>query len=126
MNKYILDSNVIIALLSDMPGIYHELIDVELTSANISVVSYLEVMIGYIKQGMAIEDLGKYMEKFNVIPLDKDLALQSIEYSSSFKKKLKLKDLAIASTAKKLEKTLVTFDRDFCSIPDLDVKFLQL
>ncbi len=123
---YLLDSNILIYLLSEEGKVGKFLNALGEKHFAITTVSRLEVLIGSEKQGLSLIDAENYLDNFENIILDKEIVKEAVNFASKAKNKLKFKDLVIAATAVSRKKTLITADGDFLKLPGLKVKFLKI
>ncbi|MBS4028959.1 MAG: type II toxin-antitoxin system VapC family toxin [Ignavibacteriales bacterium] len=111
----ILDSNIIIYLSK---GILHEKILLEKYQRfYVSIITYIEVL-GYKFQSNEEKSLvERLFDKFEIIPIDMNIATIAIEIRQQ--KKIKLPDALILATAKKFNADLITNNiADFENIED--------
>ena len=67
-----------------------------------------------------------FLDEVHVIEFDKKTVNMVINLNKTNRGKLKFKDLAIAATALVHKLPLVTADRDFKFIKDLEVKYVKI
>lgn len=91
---------------------------------SISIVTRLEVMLGYKKHRVSLESIENDLNEYDNISLTEEICRQATLLSADSQKKLKFKDLIIAATAIVRNKTLVTSDKDFLSFKKLKVKYI--
>lgn len=117
-NKYLLDTNAIIALLQGNEVIIRELQNAIVVS--ISIISYIEFLSYPSLSQKDKSTFKKFAEKVEIIGLSGDdhFFLESIaEYKISTG--LKLPDMIIASTALKFDSIMITNDKDFQKLKGL-------
>jgi predicted nucleic acid-binding protein len=122
---YLIDSNIIILSIKGNEDIITNLESIKL-EAQISIVTRLEVMMGYQKDSMEKSVLESYLDEFNNIVLDSTIVDTAVTLNESLQKKIKFKDLVIAATAFTHNLTIITCDNDFKTIPQLKVKLINL
>ena len=123
---YILDTDILIYLLSGNKKIEKILNTINDEKFDISIISRFEVLIGEKEEKMDINELEEYLDCFNNIDLGKRITKEAVILNKHNKKKLKFKDLLIAATAKVIGKTLITSDKDFKSMDGVKVRLINL
>lgn len=123
--RYLLDSNIIIYLLQRNKAVKKFLLNLESKNLAISVISRLEVAIGYQKNGFSLAEVETYLSVFENITFDVSFAKEAALLSTQ-NNGIKFKDLMIAATAKKIDATLITADKAFGKIPGLNVLYCKL
>lgn len=124
--NYLLDSNILVYLLEGRSDVVDSLKKLKVKSFFISAISYFEVLVGAHKQGLDTVAAQSHLEKFTTLMFDRDMAREALLIQQENSKKLKFKDLAIASTARWSQLTLVTADKDFKSIEGLELKYVKI
>lgn len=122
--EFLLDSNSIIYLLQSEPKSTAFIEQIAYQELYISTISRTEVLLGSEKEAQSDEDIIEYLELFHSLPLTTQIADHAATLYKHSKKKLKFKDLIIASTAIIEKKTLLTSDKDFLNIPNLQIHLL--
>ncbi len=92
---------------------------------SISIITRLEVMLGFKKHQITLETLENDLNEYENIPLSEEVCREATLLSLQSEKKLKFKDLIIAATAILHNKTLITSDKDFLSFKNLKVKYIK-
>lgn len=118
---YLLDTNVLIYFLQGNQKVAEFLNDLVVDCFAISIVTRLEVLIGAKKENIAQSEVEFYLDDCENIILDKAVVNEAVKMASLNKKKLKFKDLVIAATAKVHKKILITSDKDFKSLPGVEL-----
>lgn len=122
VNKYILDTNIVISLLNGNSAALEKLGEQQFS---ISIISRMEVLLGRKKHILSLEDIENYLDDYVNLPFDADLCREATILHEKSTKKLKFKDLIIAATAIVHNKTLITSDKDFLSFKNLKVKYIK-
>ncbi len=117
---YLLDTNIIIALLLKNDRVTKFIVGLFQSRFSISVVTRFEVFIGAHKHHeMTDEATEIYLDCYDNVNVDVDLVREAILLDRMNSKKMKFKDLIIAATAKFHNLTLITADKDFKKIEGL-------
>ncbi len=125
VNKYILDSNIIIALINQDSLVRAFSRNLKQDVFYVSMITRLEVMMGHSKHSINLEQIEMILDNYPSLPLDEDVCRKATVLQEKSKKKLKFKDLIIAATAIVHNKTLITSDKDFLSFKNLKVKYIK-
>ncbi|MBI4235441.1 type II toxin-antitoxin system VapC family toxin [Candidatus Peregrinibacteria bacterium] len=123
---YLLDSNILIYLLSGDERVKKFLKNFIEKKLVISIVSRMDVLIGAEKQQLSVKDAETFLDFFENIILDKAIVNAAVRIAKEMRNKLKFKDLVIAATANVLKMTILTADKDFKKIPGLKVQLLKV
>lgn len=125
MEEYILDSNILIYYTKRDPKVISLLKGLRREYFFISVITRIEVLMGA-KTDQETKGLDQILRTFAPLDLGTKIALEAVRLEQKHHKKLKFKDLLIAATAMVEGLTLVTADKDFKKIPDLELKLVRL
>jgi len=123
--EYILDTNILIYTLGGNDGVLTTLKSLHRGYFFVSALSYFELLVGaktLKEENLAIQLLNKCVP----LELNKDIMVEAVRMGKEQTPKLKLKDLLIAATAKVEKLTLVTADKDFKKIKNLQIKLIKL
>lgn len=114
---YLLDTNVIIAVLRGEKKLLLHLAELNVPQFYMSAVTYFEILVGAEKETISVEELETYLELFAVLPLTKEIAARAATLSLNIgKRKVLHKDLLIAASADVHKMTVVTHDREFAKV----------
>jgi predicted nucleic acid-binding protein len=112
MNSYLLDSNILIEYLNGQDKIVSYVDSISKSaSCNISIISKIELISFPKLTAPEVKKILSFLENFKNIMLTDEIALKTAEIRR--KKRLKLPDAVIASTAIVLNATLVSRDEVF-------------
>lgn len=125
VKNYILDSNILIGIANSDGKILDLLLSLNQEQFNISVISRLEVLIGFRKHVNLLEEMENFLDQYPSVSFDESLCREAAMLQEKSPKKLKFKDLLIAATAILHKKTLITSDKDFLSFKNLKVKYIK-
>ncbi len=119
-DKFLIDTNIILHILSGDKIISKYLYQQKLY---ISVISEMElVSFGNLTSGEE-EQIKNFLEQFRIIPIDESIKEQAILLRKKYS--LKLPDAIIAGTATSLDLPLVTSDKQFRKIEELQINFYE-
>ena len=125
MIEVLLDTNIIIYLLNKEQKYIDYLISLDNKTLGISVISYMEVMIG-IRNKNHLDDAESILSNIEIMELSKEIGLSSIQLLRKKKKKNlkypKLADIIIAQTAINLRVPLLSNNpKDLTRIKNLEI-----
>lgn len=123
---YLLDTNILIYILKAKQNVLNFLGALSEDRFAISIISRLEFLDGLKDEIFLTKEVQDYLDLFENIVLDREIAQEAALLSFRVSNKVKFKDLIIAATAISTGKTLVTVDKDFKKFPGLNLKLLQL
>lgn len=123
---YILDTNIVIYLLSGQPTVIEQLQALKQADFSVSVITHFELLVGAKGDHQTEQTLEAYLTAFSFLPVTPMVSRQAIMLKNSNTKQLKFKDLLIAGTAMAQQKILVTADKDFLNIEGLAVELVVL
>ena len=121
-----MDTNIVIYLLYANPSVCNYVDGLNQSDFYISMISRLEVLLGFQKQNRTLEDLENYMDDFKNLDFSVEVCRAAALMDFKLHGKLKFKDLIIAATAKVHNLTLITSDMDFKKIKGLKVEYIRL
>ncbi len=104
----VFDTNIIVDYLNGHPPARTELDAVKHPLA--SIISWAEVLVGIPEDTRPVVE-AFFAERFEVVPLDEEVARQAVRFR--LEKKLKLLDAVVLATAFMRNTVLVTRDTDF-------------
>lgn len=123
---YLLDTNILIYVLKARSEVLKFLGTLSAGRFAISIVSRLEFLDGLQDEVFLTKEVQDYLDLFENIVLDKEIAQQAALLSFRASNKVSFKDLIIAATAIYTDKTLVTADKGFKKFPGLKLKLLTI
>lgn len=128
--KYLIDTNIIIDYLKGIPQTVSFLQKTNLSGFAVSVISVgeiLEGLVGQPREELRRRELEDFLAAQRIIDIDKEAAEIFAKIRADLRSKGKLIDnfdILIAATALKHSLTLMTKDKDFERIEDLQLKFI--
>lgn len=125
MREYLLDSNILMYFSQGNEQIKKSLENLNREYFFISSLSYVELLMGT-KNKKEFQMLDDLLHQFAPLDIGIKIAKELVRLEKKYPKKLKFKDLLIAATAQVEGLTLVTADKDFTKIKELEVKLLKL
>lgn len=123
---YLLDTNILIYVLKARSEVLKFLGTLSAGRFAISIVSRLEFLDGLQDEVFLTKEVQDYLDLFENIVLDKEIAQQAALLSFRASNKVSFKDLIIAATAIYTDKILVTADKGFKKFPGLKLKLLTI
>jgi predicted nucleic acid-binding protein len=121
---YILDTNILIYMLSDNEKVMLFLHDLKQEQYGVSAVTAMEFLCGARKEGRSIEEMESYLMCYRTYDVSSYIARRAALLYKG--KNSAFKDLIIAATAIEHKATLITADREFLKFPELKVCLLEL
>jgi predicted nucleic acid-binding protein len=121
--KYLLDTNIFIEYFRRTAKVVRFLESLNVTQITLSAVSYLEFVQGEVRVGRGRDrTVADTVGRFHIEPLTTEMALLAGQRALKLNRD-DMNDLAIAATAVKLQRTLVTYNvRDFKGFTGLRLK----
>ena len=120
-NKVLADTNTLIYFFNEHPKAIHALDGNEIFISIITEIELLSYPGLDDQSNMAIKDFLKDCSIVEVLPKIKDFTIDLKKI-----RRIKLPDAIIAATAQFLKIELITFDKGFVTIPNLDLILLEL
>ncbi len=103
--RAIFDTNIIIDYLNGTKAAQHEINLYKFKA--ISIITYIEVLVG-VKDAKIKEKIKTFLESFEIIAIDQNIANQAIPLRQQYK--IKLPDALILATAESLNALLISRD----------------
>ena len=119
-NNLLVDTNILIYLLDKNPGVLPVL---ENKSIYISFISELELLSCKNYTANELKVLNALLNDCIIIDINAEIKIFSVNYR--IKNKLKLPDAIIAATAQHLGIPLLTADRDFTNLKNIDIVIFE-
>lgn len=123
---YLLDTNILIYYLQGNEKLIEYLNDLCEESFAISIISRLELLLGYKKEKKTINEMESVIDECRNIPLDQKVVKEAFNLHRDLEMKLKFKDLVIAATAKAHGYILLTSDKDFNKLSGIKVELFKV
>jgi predicted nucleic acid-binding protein len=122
---YLLDTNILIYFTEGNLKLIAFLSKLKQETFFASVISHFEFLDGH-KTSKQLNEMEKAIEGFIFLDLRREITKAAAELDLKTKKKLKLKDLLIAATAKVENLTIVTADKDFKKVEGVETLQFKL
>ncbi|MDP4008695.1 MAG: type II toxin-antitoxin system VapC family toxin [Candidatus Peregrinibacteria bacterium] len=123
---FLIDSNIIIYLISNNKKIIKQMEKFEGKPCLISAISRLEVLFGVAKHNQPVERTIRMIDKYPALPIYNETVDKAFNMRHQDKVSLKFKDLLIAGTAIEHKFTLITADKEFKKVKNLQVELLKI
>ncbi len=118
MPGYLLDTNSVIYFFDGEETI-SGLIENAKEQIFISCITKIELLCFETDDKVVVKDIDSFLKEVEILYFDDDIIDCAVSYRKSYK--LKLPDAIIAATAKVRRLSLVTADKAFQKIPDIDI-----
>ena len=119
--EYLIDTNVLVYILQGNPQVKYF---AESEILTVSCITEMEILGKYQISESEKQIVGKALEHCNIIDIDRKIKQMAINIKQ--RNKIKLPDAIIAATAIKNNVALVTADKDFKKISELDLIMIDL
>jgi len=117
---YIIDTNILIYILKGDPKVKYFTQDEAL---GVSCITEMEVLGKYMISTFEKQIIDRFLNRCYIIEIDAQIKQLAINIKQQ--KKIKLPDAIIAATAIKNKVVLVTADKDFENVPNLDLLLIE-
>jgi len=119
--EYLIDTNILVYILQGNPHVKYF---AESEILTISCITEMEILGKYQISEYEKQIVGKALENCHIIDIDSKIKQLAINIKQQYK--MKLPDAIIAATAIRYNAALVTADRDFRRIADLDLLMVDI
>jgi predicted nucleic acid-binding protein len=119
-NRFLLDTNAILYILAGDQTLADFLFEKELV---ISIITKMELLSYKNITPQERQTIKNFISDFTIVNIDEKIKLNTIEVKKT--SNMKLPDSIIAATAISLKLPLITSDKQFKSIPDLNLVYYE-